>query len=75
MFVLYDLVNRKFGPTSESASLLASYSWSGHDPRECAVLPVMEGFLLRVSKADADQARRERGIPEIDCDVVEKRHE
>jgi len=60
--VLYDLVAREFGPTSENYALLASYDWAGHDRSVCAVLPVMPGFTLRVSLVDANRARRENGI-------------
>lgn len=63
LYVLYDLVERKFGPTSENPSLLSCYDWRGKDPNHLAVLPVMDGFLLRVSKKDADRERRKRGLP------------
>jgi len=61
-FVLYDLVKRQFGPTSDRHDLLGRYDWARHDPRECAVLPTRGGGVLRVALADANAARRRLGI-------------
>ena len=46
----------KFGPTSERADLLASHDWRHPYCYTTAVLPVMDGVLLRVSQRDADRA-------------------
>ena len=55
MFILYDLVEKKSGPTSEQPACLSGYDWNGHDPAFCAVLPSMGG--RRVSRADAQAER------------------
>ena len=62
LFVLYDLVGRAFGPTSERADLLRTYDWRGHDPSVCAVLPLLPGGIMRVSRARANEERIARGL-------------
>lgn len=66
LYVLYDLVERKFGPTSEDPSLLSCYDWRGKDPNHLAILQVTDNFLLKVSKKEADAIRKERGLPPFD---------